>query len=107
MPTVSGTVTRIADSESKFVATFTVNGLRQIFTGNLSESLPTFTTSSASLNYSSTNDLTGTRVFEGIIGATTLKLTFGDGPIITGDLSASVGMAFSVNGSGPSDTALK
>ncbi|EMD36147.1 hypothetical protein CERSUDRAFT_124160 [Gelatoporia subvermispora B] len=100
MPTATGTVTLSADSASKFQATFTVGGLRQIFSGNLSESMPTFTTSSATLTYSSTNDLTGTRVFEGIIGATTLKLTFGDGPMITGDLSTSVGMAFSVNGSG-------
>lgn len=100
MPTASGSIARIADSESKIVATFTVGGLRQVFTGNLSESLPTFSSSSATLTYSSTNDLTGTRVFEGIIGATTLKLTFGDGPIITADLTASVGMAFSVNGSG-------
>ncbi|OCH84317.1 hypothetical protein OBBRIDRAFT_419859 [Obba rivulosa] len=100
MSTASGSISRVANDETKFTATFTVNGLRNIFTGNLSESMPTFTSSSATLKYSSIDDLTGTRVFTGVIGATTLKLSFGDGPVITADLSSSIGMAFSVNGSG-------
>ncbi|EMD36212.1 hypothetical protein CERSUDRAFT_74240 [Gelatoporia subvermispora B] len=68
--------------------------------GNLSESIPTFETKSATLTYSSVDDLSGTRVFQGIIDATTISFGFGNGPSISGDLSASVGAAFSVNGSG-------
>ncbi|EMD36213.1 hypothetical protein CERSUDRAFT_115158 [Gelatoporia subvermispora B] len=103
MPTATGRIDR-SDSLDKITGTFTVEGVRQIFTANISESVPTFVSSNATLTYSSIDDLTGTRVFAGIIGATTVTISIGNGPTIAGDLDSSIGQAFTVNGSGNWET---
>ncbi|EMD36216.1 hypothetical protein CERSUDRAFT_74244 [Gelatoporia subvermispora B] len=89
-----------AEGANKFIGSFTVSGVKVNITGNLSDSIQTWSCSDATLDYGSTGHLTSTRDFHGVIGTTTISLQFTNGPSITGNLDSSLTLATTVVGSG-------
>ncbi|EJC99918.1 uncharacterized protein FOMMEDRAFT_31134 [Fomitiporia mediterranea MF3/22] len=99
MPTVDGSLTWL--TETRLRAVFVINGIRRIFSMEISPSVQSFTTSDVKLKYDTENQLTSTRVFQGVIGILNFHLQLGDGPVISGAIKApGVNPATTVDGTG-------
>lgn len=99
MPSISGTIKRTAHS-TQFVGTFTLGGDQVVFTGDTSAAGDAFETEEAELTYEYERDLTARRSFEGKIGKSTIRISFYNGPEMTGSLKAAVDPASTVVGHG-------
>ncbi|EMD32479.1 hypothetical protein CERSUDRAFT_26882, partial [Gelatoporia subvermispora B] len=98
--TVLGVVSRDENSNSRVIGKWFINGRYFALTCNLSNSVPTFTTSRASLKYYNVDDLTGTRTFQGLIGPTQITLTLDNHVTVSGVLDYPIDVNASVNGTG-------
>ena len=98
MPTAEGFIK--SSSGSRFVATFTVEGLSYNFVGASSSGGPPFTCNEATLTYTAMKQLSATRLFDGRLGPTGVTITLANGPIITGTLDMPINPGSSLSGSG-------
>ncbi|EMD36173.1 hypothetical protein CERSUDRAFT_95523 [Gelatoporia subvermispora B] len=96
----TGTIVRDKNSNSRAIGTWEIDGRTYTFTFNLSNSVPKFTASSATLTYCDTDDLTGTRSFRGLIGRKQTNFKLDDNVTISGDLDLPISVNASVNGTG-------
>ncbi|PPR00854.1 hypothetical protein CVT26_012489 [Gymnopilus dilepis] len=85
---------------TRFTASFTVDGINYNYTGSLGNSVPPFKCFEARLKFDETRQLTSTRLFEGIIGPTDLKITLANKVEISGTLNMPINPGASVSGSG-------
>ena len=72
--TAPGTFVRT--SSTNFTAVFSIDGIPYTFNGNLDKGVEAFSSNSAKLTYSSTEDLTGARTFDAVFKNTCPPLTF-------------------------------
>jgi hypothetical protein len=77
MPSVPGTIQSDGNS---FQATFTIGGVPYNGVGTFEPNVPAFTSSDATMNYTSTDELVGTIPGIGLIGLSQLTLTIGPNP---------------------------
>lgn len=90
--TATGSI-KSAGSGTKFNGQFFINGIEFDFTGDMDPSVASFSVTRATLTYSSTQDLTGTRFLDGQIGPTNVSISLFNGPTITGKLDTAFGEA--------------
>ena len=92
---------------SKFVATFIIDEIQYIYSGNVNPNPGPFKVNNATLTYSDVSDLTTTRSYTGQVGISKIKFTLKNGVTITGDLpdNNQVDPASTVDGSGTWTTA--
>ncbi|EMD36172.1 hypothetical protein CERSUDRAFT_95522 [Gelatoporia subvermispora B] len=100
MPSVEGTVVREIDANSRVIGTWEIDGRTNTFTFNLSNSMPMFKSGAATLTYDTTDDLTGTCTFQGLIGRNQIKVTLDDAVTVSGSLDTAIRVNASVNGTG-------
>ena len=105
MPTAKGNIVSL--NGSKFVATFIIDEIQYIFSGNVAPNPGAFNVTKATLNYDSKDLLTGTHSYTGQVGITTVTLKIKNGPAAEGALpdNGQVDPASTVSGSGTWTTA--
>ncbi|KAF8163838.1 hypothetical protein B0H34DRAFT_697225 [Crassisporium funariophilum] len=70
------------------------------FSGNFASSVPAFTSNTATLTYTSLNQLTSTRSFDGRVGPNNVRLTLANGSVIDAVLDMPISPGSSVSGMG-------
>lgn len=89
------------NSATNWQATFNVNGVKVTYSGSIDKSLPKFYANTATASYKNVDiDFTGTKSWNGIIGAKNIDITVGNNVKITGELDEAIADANTVNGSG-------
>jgi len=99
MSQVTGTIAPTTDGAG-FRADFLVGGRIYTYTAVSTGAVPVFQCTSATLNYASTSQLTGTPTFSGSVGQYALGLTLLSTPTITGELNQQISSVNEVDGSG-------
>ena len=84
MPRAKGTV--ISQTGGRFVATFIINEIQYIFAGSYAPNPGTYRVNKATLDYDGTEQLTGIRSLEGVVGISKVKMALKNGPEVFGDL---------------------
>ncbi|OCH91037.1 hypothetical protein OBBRIDRAFT_887285, partial [Obba rivulosa] len=85
MPEATGTIVRDNKAHSLVAGTWDLGGgSMYTFTFNLSNSVPMFKSSEATLSYNNTDNLTGTRKFQGYIGNDDVSLSIDAGSTVQG-----------------------
>jgi hypothetical protein len=87
-------------SSTKFTATFLIDDIQYTYTGTIANSVQTFSSTNATLTYSSTEQLTSLRAFSGKVGTQDVTFTAANGPKISGPLDMPISPASNVSGSG-------
>jgi hypothetical protein len=87
-------------SSTKFTATFLIDDIQYTFTGSIANSVQTFASTNATLEYTSTEQLTALRQFSGKVGIQELMFIATNGPKIFGPLDMPIAPASNVSGSG-------
>jgi hypothetical protein len=87
-------------SSTKFTATFLIDDIQYTLTGSIANAVQTFASTNATLNYTSTEQLTALRQFNGKVGIQDVTFTFTNGPKISGPLDMPIDPASNVSGSG-------
>lgn len=105
MPSAKGTISSL--NGSKFVATFIIDEIQYIFSGNLNPNPGSFNVTKATLEYDDKDELTGTHSFTGQVGITKVTLNIKNGPVAAGPLpdNGQIDPASTVDGSGTWTTA--
>jgi hypothetical protein len=105
MPSVKGTISSL--NGSKFVATFIIDEIQYIYSGNLNPNPGKFSVTKATLNYDDTDQLTGTHSYTGQVGISKVTFNIKNGPVAAGPLpdSGQIDPASTVDGSGTWTTA--
>ncbi|KAF8897994.1 hypothetical protein CPB84DRAFT_1748012 [Gymnopilus junonius] len=105
MPTAKGNI--ISQNGAKFVATFIIDEIQYIFSGNTNHNPGAFSVTKATLNYDSKDQLTSTHSYLGQVGITKVTFNVKNGPTAAGPLpdNRQVDPASTVDGSGTWTTA--
>ncbi|GAW15234.1 hypothetical protein ANO14919_046430 [Xylariales sp. No.14919] len=99
MPTAKGSVIRPSAARLTFV--FVIEGIQYNFNATVSPAIQPFTSNTLTLTYAGVDDLTSTRDYSGRIGTSDLKLTWNNGPEVTGGINQpGISPANTVTGSG-------
>ncbi|KAF7342221.1 hypothetical protein MVEN_01810000 [Mycena venus] len=105
MPSANGSI--VSHNGSKFVATFIIDEIQYVYSGNVNPNPGAFNVTKATLTYDSTADLTGTHSFTGQVGISKVTFNIRNGPVAGGPLpdNGHVDPASTVDGSGTWTTA--
>ncbi|KAF8154464.1 hypothetical protein B0H34DRAFT_716572 [Crassisporium funariophilum] len=98
MPSAEGFIKSTAGG--RFACTFLIDDLMYNFSGSFASSVPAFTSNTATLAYTTLNQLVSTRSFDGRVGPNNIKLTLANGPVIDGVLDMPISPGSTVSGSG-------
>jgi hypothetical protein len=105
MPKAKGTIA--SQIGGRFVATFIINEIQYIFAGSYNPNPGTYRVKKATLDYDTKDQLTGSRVLDGVVGISRVKLNIKNGPEAFGDLPDDnfLDPASTINGAGTWTTA--
>ncbi|MCJ1281819.1 hypothetical protein MMC26_001142 [Xylographa opegraphella] len=99
MSSAKGSV--VWNSAATWQATFTVNGVKVIYSASMSKAMSKFDVNMATVTYKDAdNDFTGVTNWHGLIGDKTINIKLDNGVVITGSLNSAIADANNVNGSG-------
>ncbi|PPQ84835.1 hypothetical protein CVT25_015128 [Psilocybe cyanescens] len=102
MPSAKGNIIIQAGHDSKFVATFLIDGIQYLYSGHVNPCQHPFSVNKATLKYNSIDDLTGTWTFTGQVGIFKVTFNIKNGTVATGPLpkNGQINPAWSVDGYG-------
>ncbi|GAQ36144.1 hypothetical protein AtubIFM54640_005066 [Aspergillus tubingensis] len=96
MPTSYGTLQWVAPNRAN--AKFDIDGVDTTCAMTINGAVPNFGSSEATLNFQDTDQLSGTRSFDGHIGRGDFETDFDNAPKIQGDLSMPIDQYITVMG---------
>ena len=85
--------------DRRIKASFCIDGILCSLSGTILQAAPSFHCSAVSIAYNSMVDLTGRKIsFEGVMGPYDVRISIGDGVIVSGQLDRPIDSATQISG---------